>query len=112
MSSACCWLRGLSFGRGRDSVVVLYISLFLQVLWWWFVRVYERARTQTQAMWILDVSPVVDGHLKPLVTYKNPDRLKLGIHVDHICVQSPFVCIYMLSCGLTSGLTAFFLCNI
>ena len=36
---------------------------------WWCARVYERAHTQTQALWVLDVSPGADGHLKTLVTH-------------------------------------------
>ena len=46
MVSACFWRGRLCFGRGRDRVFVLYISLFVRVLGWWVcVCLYTRVHT-------------------------------------------------------------------
>ena len=47
---------------GAEIVGLSCIFLYFCRCWGggWCVRVYEHARTQTQAMWVLDVSQVVD----------------------------------------------------
>jgi len=91
MVSACYWRGRLCFGRGRDRGFVLYISLFLQVLWWWVcVCFYTRVHTH-KLLGYLMWAQVWDWHLE---SQKNPDRLKRIIHVDRMCVQSTFVYTY------------------
>ena len=108
MVSACYWRGRLCFGRGRDRGVVLYISLFLRVLWWWVgVCLYTRVHAHKllgHLMW----AQVWDGHLE---SQKNPERLKRSIHVDRIGVHSTFVYIYAVLRVLMIWANCFFLFN-
>ena len=87
-------------------VVLMYISLFLQVLGWWVcVCLYTHINTH-KLLWYLMYAQVWDGHL---ASQKNPDRLKRIIHVEHIGVHSTFVYMYAVLRVLMIWANCFFL---
>ena len=91
--SACCLAWGVVFDRRKDRGFVCVFSMFIadgSVCK--CMCVHTHTHTHTAQMWYSVVSPGVG--MRHLESQKNPDRLKRSIHVDHIGVQSTFVCIY------------------